>query len=137
MIKTATVALVALLLATGSGARATEPSCADSPARVAACFTVHGRLTYSTGIPNYRIWIVGTKRILGVHGAAGHPWDENQLPDAVERWMSEGDGDGPPHSRAAFGDFVVCPLAPDEPKVMRRVCVASASKLAFRKDFDW
>ena len=94
------------------------------------------RLTHSTGIPTYRIWIIGTKRILGVHGAAGNPWDKDQVPDAVERWMSDG-SEGPPHSRAAFGDFVVCPLAPDEPTVMRRVCVASASKLVFRKDFDW
>lgn len=136
MSKLAAAAFAAVLLATGRGAHAADPSCADSPARVGACFTVHGRLTYSTGIPNYRLWVVGTTRILGVHGAAGHPSDAHQLPDALERWMDEG-SDGPPHSRAAFGDFVVCPLEPEAPKVMRRVCVASASRLVFRKDFDW
>src|SRR5262245_25037644 len=28
--------------------------------------TVHGRLTYSNGNPSCRIWIVGTRRLLGV-----------------------------------------------------------------------
>lgn len=137
MIKLAALALAATLLAPSIGAAAEPaPSCADSPARVGACFTVHGRLTHATGIPNLRIWIVGTKRILGVHGAAGTPRDGKQLPEALERWIYEG-GDGPPHSRAAFGDFTVCPLTPDEPGVMRRVCVVSAAKLVYRSDFDW
>ena len=62
----------ALFLAAGTTAVAEEPAppCKGAPAIVAACFTVHGRLGVYNGIP-IRIWVVGTRRMLGAKDASG------------------------------------------------------------------
>ena len=80
--------------------------------------TVHGRLTYYNGTPSSRIWIVGTKRLLGVRD----PGDEiaympKELCDLMswDRWI--------------FADFVVEPLTPYKQGVMQMVRVVSASKI--------
>jgi hypothetical protein len=121
-------AVTAALLALSLGARAEPPSCADSPKRVGACFTVHGRLTGCAGSPTFRIWRIGTQRILGVEDPTGDPVGEPLLPEPLQTTML----DAGPCGTAAFGDFTVCPLEPDAPGVMRRVCVVSATKLVFR-----
>ncbi|BAE49031.1 hypothetical protein [Paramagnetospirillum magneticum] len=111
-------------------AGAGETACADSPMRVGECFTVHGRLTTCGGVPTARIWVVGTKRVLGVVAANSHPAGDHILPPSLDRAMAS----EIPCSRAAYGDFAVCPLSPDQPGVMRRVCLTDARKLVFR---DW
>ncbi len=103
-------------------------ACTASPLLVGACFTVHGRLTACTGIPNATIWIVGTKRILGVVDATGKPGGDRLLPGRLDTAMFT----ATPCSKAAFGDFTVCPLTAERPGVMQRVCVAGAAKLVLR-----
>jgi len=92
--------------------------------------TVHGRLTTCTSIPNARIWIIGTKRILGVEDANANPAGDTLLPGALDKEMFA----LPPCSKAAFGDFTVCPLTPSRPGIMQRVCVSSAANVVIR---DW
>jgi hypothetical protein len=82
-------------------------------------------MTSCSGVPSLRIWIVGTKRILGVTDGRGHPAGDDMLPVKLDKMLS---ADGP-CGKAAYGDFTVCPLTPDRPGVMRRVCVLDAEKL--------
>jgi len=80
--------------------------------------TVHGRLTYCNGNPSSRIWIVGTKRLLGV----GESSDEvAYMPKEMRDLMS--------WEREVFADFIVEPLTPYKPGVMQMVRVVSASKI--------
>ena len=93
-------------------------ACRSDPDVVGACFSVYGRLSLWNGAPTARIWRIGTKRILGID-----------------------DGFPPPKSLAsrldfgtqAYGDFLVCPLTPNKPGHMQRVCVESARKLRFQQ----
>jgi hypothetical protein len=131
LIKFTALTLAGALLALGTGARAEPPSCTESPKRVGACFTVHGRVTSCTAVPSVRIWIVGTQRVLGVEDATGNPGGDPLLPDTLQRTMLS----GAPCTKAAFGDLTVCPLTPQHPGVMQRVCVVSAKKIVVHEDW--
>jgi hypothetical protein len=80
--------------------------------------TVHGRLCYYNGNPSCRIWIVGSKRLLGVREARDEVAD---MPKELHDLMS--------WDREIFADFVVEPLTPYEEGVMQTVRVMSASKI--------
>jgi hypothetical protein len=119
---------IALLLGPNSTAASeskTKP-CKGSPAVVAACFTVHGRYAlYNGGSPQTRIWIVGSKRLLGVEDlmeGEDDPW----IPANLKSHLRPGVD--------IFGDFEVCPLAKEQAGAMRAVCVESASHLVIK---DW
>lgn len=95
--------------------------CREHPKLVGKCFTIRGRMNYWNGTPSVRIWPVGTKRMLGVSEGRFKIDGYVNLPAAIEAKLSwESD---------LFGDFVVCPFTPDEPGVMRLVCVDSATNL--------
>src|SRR5579864_3135963 len=74
---------IAVLLAPDSTS-AREPKmkpCKDDSAVVGACFTVHGRYTfYNGGTPRTRIWIIGTKRLLGVDDLMKDTDEEGEFP---------------------------------------------------------
>jgi hypothetical protein len=92
-----------------------DASCKGNRAVVGACFKVHGRVSAGNGTPGIRLWPVGTRRLLGVS-------DEGEnLPQCVSAHLTT--------YTVVFGDFLVCPLAPDRPGVMRRACIESASHL--------
>jgi hypothetical protein len=82
-------------------------------------FTVHGRLSFYNGTPSFRIWIVGTKRVLGVDQSSN---EVPSMPQAL-RDLLKGD------DTEVFADFVVEPLTPYEQGVMQTVRVVSASKI--------
>ncbi|RAU22588.1 hypothetical protein CU669_07840 [Paramagnetospirillum kuznetsovii] len=105
-------------------------ACLRSALRVGDCVTVHARLTTCTGIPNARLWVIGTKRVLGVADADAKHGGEKILP----HWLDETMFSAMPCSKAAYGDFTVCPLSPDRPGVMRTVCVADVANIVLR---DW
>ena len=80
--------------------------------------TVHGRLTYYNGNPSSRIWIVGTKRLLGVRESGD---EVAYMPKELRDLMS--------WDREIFADFVVEPLTPYKERVMQMVRVVSVSKI--------
>lgn len=87
------------------------------------CYTVRGRMSYWNGNPTVRIWVVGTKRIIGVSESHENP-AYCSLPDEIlEKLSWETD---------LFADFVVCPYTRDEPGIMRLVCVDSAKNMVVR-----
>jgi hypothetical protein len=86
---------------------------------IAACAKHHGRLSSQNGIA-LKIWLIGTNRIVAVD----NDFDED-LPPVMQKYL---DMTSPDHSYV-YGDFEICPLEPDIPGHMRRVCVSDAENL--------
>ena len=98
-------------------------ACQTDPDLAGACFSFRGRLTAWNGNPTFRIWRIGTKRMLGVTDHL-FPADEVVLPESLDGKVS--------FDVEAYGDFLVCPLTTDTPGKMQMVCVESASDLIFK-----
>jgi hypothetical protein len=93
-----------------------------------ACRTVHGRMDLWNGAPTVRIWVIGTRRILGVEQRS-EGFDD--LPPSV-RGIWTGRDPEADWSRAIYGDFKVCALAPDRPGHMQTVRLVDARRLSAR-----
>lgn len=96
-----------------------NPPCKTDKRVVAACFKVHGRLSNWNGNPTRRIWIIGTKRMLGIR-------EDTSLPKALERAKPDFDD-------VSTGDFEVCPFTRERKGWMQIVCVASVSNIKMSK----
>jgi hypothetical protein len=99
-------------------------TCREHPDVKPPCFKVHGRLSAWLGTPTFRIWVIGTNRILGVSDGRFRRPDYPQFPANVDSKVA--------WDVNIFGDFVVCPFEDDKPGVMRLVCVDSATSLVVR-----
>ena len=109
-----------MLMALTSNPVNASPSCASDKRLVAPCFTVRGRLSSWNGAPTYRIWIIGTKRLLGVSEGKFAPDGYGLLPTEIPQPTD--------FDTAYFGDFTVCPFEPDNSQKMRLVCVAAVTQ---------
>jgi hypothetical protein len=108
---------VAVGLAVVANSQAADRSAWKCTARpVEPCFRHHGRLSSQNGIA-LKIWLIGTKRIVGL--------ESTELPRTVEKYLDM----TTPDLSDIYGDFEICPLEPDTPGALRRVCVAAAEKL--------
>ena len=123
------VALVAVDIAATAAQRPSR--CRSDPELVERCRIVRGRLSVANGTPALRIWIVGTRRILGVSGWGMGETERELLPGNV--WTALGDR---PLDRDVFGDFEVCPFTRQRLGWMQMVCVASARNLVSRTRRD-
>jgi hypothetical protein len=112
-------AIIILLAVTYSFAKDSPLACKTRRDLVGACHMVHGRLMFYNGTPSFRIWIVGTNRLLGVHEIEFG--DNSERPLMPERIVGLA---GMEHE--VYADFDVCPLTKQEPRTMQMVCVASA-----------
>jgi hypothetical protein len=75
---------------------------------------------YYNGTPTFRIWIVGTKRLLGVYEIeVGDNPERPLMPESI--WGLVGMMD-----HEVYADFEVCPLTEEEPHAMQMVCIESA-----------
>jgi hypothetical protein len=84
--------------------------------------TVHGRLYAANGGGSgFRIWIVGTTRIVWLT-----PKIEPAIPEAIRTAFT-------PFDQQLYGDFTLVPLTPDRPGVMREVCLVSGGHLVARR----
>ena len=82
------------------------------------CFKHHGRLvSYSSGSPSLRIWLIGTKRVVGL--------EDSTIPSVIEPYL---DATSPEYS-FIYGDFQLCPVEPEKPGHMRRVRMVGAANL--------
>jgi hypothetical protein len=118
------VLVLGCILFSGIGVSAnpqrTKP-CVGNPRLVGECFKVHGRYQAYNGNPTFRIWRIGTNRILGITDAEYNDDDMPWLPKSLRtRW-----GFGV----AVYGDFLVCPFEKERPGNMQMVCVESAEHL--------
>ena len=99
-----------------NGAGAAPWLCRAKP--VEPCFKHHGRLSSQNGIA-LKIWLLGTTRMVALDN------DPDELPAIVRKYLEI---TSPDHSYI-YGDFDICPLEPDTPGHLRRVCVVGAEKL--------
>ena len=114
---TSAALMLGVLLATAVPLAAQRPwTCSTPP--VEPCAKRHGRLSSQNGIA-LKLWLIGTKRVVALEN------DVDALPSEIQRYLELTSED---HSYI-FGDFVVCPLAPDTPGQMGRACVIGAEKL--------
>lgn len=86
---------------------------------VSACFKVHGRLSNWNGNPTRRIWIIGTKRMLGIR-------EDTDVPKSLSDKLGGFDD-------VATGKFEVCPFKREKPGRMQIVCIASISGIKMSK----
>lgn len=99
-----------------------DKRCAGNPNLVAECFTFHGSLRPYNGNPTYRIWRVGTKRLLGVL------CDEDPIiPANLMSVLSEDLNAS--WNRDFSGDYEVCPFIAEKPGWMQFVCVEKVTNL--------
>ena len=83
-------------------------------------------MTAGNGTPSVRIWPSGTHRLLGVVNAQHPIADDAYKPDVPD------DADAlltPENDYTVWGDFYVCPVAPERAGWMRFVVVPKAKKL--------
>jgi len=97
-----------------------------TPENASMCYWTRGRLAFYNGNPPYRLWKIGTKRVLSIFSgpAVWPPQDQKdqldpELPDSVRRLFN------PPRNRI-FAEFEVCPLQAERPGWMQAVCIESA-----------
>ena len=71
------------------------------------------------GNPTFRMWKVGTNRLLGLTGLQ---WGEDFIgPEIVKNNIGFG--------IIVFGDFIVCPFSRDKPGHMQYACIQKAENL--------
>src|SRR4051812_32963996 len=129
------VALLIVLLLTLPTAAKRKPyhrkiAC-KTPVNESQCYWTHGRLLAGNGTPAYRLWKVGTHRLLGIHsGPDAEKIDslDNEapsLPESLQRFR--------PDEEEAFADFFICPLEPEKPGGMQAACIEDAKHVVYRK----
>jgi hypothetical protein len=122
-----------------------------TPENAPQCYWTRGRLAvYNGGAPNYRIWKIGTHRILGVFNGPSHfppksdEYDmEPEFPASLDKAYVD---DNRRHKSATgvmwafppevFADFEVCQLEPEKKGEMQAVCIESAKNI-FVDDDDY
>ena len=82
-------------------------------------FTFRGRMSAWNGAPTFRIWPVGTKRLLGLRTVC---LDHLEL----DEW-------NPYMGLELWADFTVSSITPSKPGVMQFVCIRSIDKPFLRK----
>jgi hypothetical protein len=130
------------LAISGEKAQARIISC-KTPANQNACYWVHGCLGLYNGNPAFRLWKIGTTRLLGIfsgpssyHGPVADTTplmdDEGpEFPANVRRTLKTHQEFGLP--RRIYADFEVCPLEPEKPGAMQAACIESAKNIAVEK----
>ena len=86
------------------------------------CYWVTGRLAYSNGTPSLRIWPRNSHRLLGVLNRKSQADTDDALPATIKRLE-------PSFDRRIWGNFRVCPLAPERAGWMRMVYMTATAKL--------
>lgn len=124
--------VVPVLLLVAALASATFPSGpGEAKAWTWPCYWVHGRMRVGNGTPSTRIWPVGTHRLLGVVNP-GSPEEDVGMPDTLPmslRRLSANE-----KLPTVWGDFYVCPVAPERAGWMRFVIVKRARRLRAEPD---
>src|SRR5579862_8022733 len=123
-----------LLLAELAQAVPQSPSKRKIPCKTsenaATCYWTRGRIRIGNGTPAYRLWKIGTKRLLGIYSGPSAYRDPLSLDNENPEFPANVEKTWTPRLGAPlYGDFEVCPLAPEHPGAMRPVCVESAKNL--------
>jgi len=120
---TASIAAICALVLAVAPITAAERSvpCKGNPALVGACFTVRGTMSAHNGTPTFRIYVIATHRMLGVHGE-----QDGLPPDLIPTLMAPNND---AFGKLFDGDYTVCPFTPERAGHMRMVCVEDAKNV--------
>ena len=125
------VVLASTMAGSPQDARSRKIAC-KTPEHATTCYWTHGRLSlYNGGSPNFRLWKIGTRRLLGIYSGPGAGlFDDGHRDEAGE------DVELPANlmkldftTVSVFGDFEVCPLGPEKEAHMQPVCIESARNI--------
>jgi len=103
------------------------------PVNAKNCYWTHGRLSIYNGNPTFRLWKIGTHRLLGIYSGPGfgpfdpglNEEDDLELPANLKKYD---------YTKATvYGDFEVCPLAAEREGRMQPACIESAKNLVSEK----
>ena len=123
------VVILACLVDTATGKSKRRIPC-KTPENATSCFWTHGRLSFYNGTPSFRIWKIGTHRLLGIYSGPSVNKrsldNENpEFPANVERFdLLKG---------SIFADFEVCTLERQRPGAMQAACIESAKNIVAEK----
>lgn len=121
-----------------------------TPENASLCYWTHGRLNSYEGNPSFRIWKVGTKRILAIYSGPA------VMPRSADVIVKDGEGpEFPPHLDKVFlaeykhrvstnsshvnlvdpvfGDYEICPLEPEREGEMQASCIESARHVVVQR----
>jgi hypothetical protein len=122
------IAILSLSSSTSSQSAPKRKYACMTPENAKTCYWTHGRLVLANGgSPNYRLWKIGTGRILGIYaGPARYPQADEpdlgtELPAMLQRYDFM--------NVELFGDFEVCPLAPLKEGHMQPACIETAKNI--------
>jgi len=104
-----------------------------TPENASLCYWTRGRITLGAGTPAYRMWKVGTKRLLGIYSGPSvdrhsHDNEDPEFPTNVQQVWKNRIG------HTLWADFEVCPLEPKRSGFMQASCIESAKKIFIQ---DW
>lgn len=102
-----------------------KQSCKEHPDIKGACFDIRGRMGFYNGNPSARIWVIGTKRILGISEGRFYNEQYANVPSSLLKQLSWG--------KAMYADFTICPFTKEKPGVMQYVCIENAKNISIRK----
>ena len=119
-----------------------------TPENASLCYWTHGRLSVWEGTPPFRLWKIGTRRILAVlNGPSHYPSrtvDDLENPEFPTELDRAYEADNRRHKKATgimwaipppvFADFEICPLEPEHKGWMQGVCIESAKNIFMQKD---
>ena len=91
------------------------------------CYWTHGRLLAANGNPSYRLWKIGTHRVLGIYSGPGAEKADELDNEHPELPANLGKYDL--LKTTIFGDFEVCPLEAEKEGHMQSACIESAKKI--------
>lgn len=100
-----------------------------TPEIAASCYWTHGRLNFANGNPSYRIWKVGTKRILAVYSGPSRFPPRKDADSELPEFPGSVDKVFRPPDNHIFADFEVCPLEAEREGEMQAVCIESAKNI--------
>jgi len=117
-----------------------------TPENASMCYWTHGRLSVYNGNPSFRIWKIGTHRLLGVFNGPSHfppripSFDDDvfnpELPaelygayEADNRRLKREIGIMWAIPPPVFADFEVCPLEPEHKGWMQGACIESVKNI--------
>jgi hypothetical protein len=92
------------------------------------CYWTRGRLRTGNGMPAYRLWKVGTNRVLGIYSGPSVDREglDNEAPEFPRNIQTIFDSHQHP---TIYADYEVCPLEKEQPGSMQAACIESAKNI--------
>jgi hypothetical protein len=98
-----------------------------------SCYWTHGRLGAGNGTPAFRLWKVGTNRLLGIYSGPSVNRIEsldNEGPELPDNLLIK----FRPYQNRVYADFEVSPLELEKPHHMQAARIESAKNIVVEKN---